>query len=148
LTGWFGRKKPFEFDPMNVDYPPTAARYETGTASVPAVYSAVAGMKLLLDVGIKQIKSHVEKLVAYAAERLQQTQTLAHTPVSGEHGACLAIKAEDVVGLEEFLTKHKVIISPRGELLRLSFHYFNSYEDIDRVCELIDQFCGIGPAPV
>ncbi|MGI5308203.1 aminotransferase class V-fold PLP-dependent enzyme [Rheinheimera sp. WS51] len=148
MTGWFGRKNPFEFDPLNVDYPPTATRYETGTVSVPAVYSATAGIRLLLEVGVEQIKSQVEGLVTYAAERLKQTQQLAHIPVRGEHGAIVAIRVDDVAGLEAFLTEHKVITSPRGSLLRLSFHYFNSREDVDKACDLIEQFCGIGPTEV
>ncbi|MBL4773662.1 MAG: aminotransferase class V-fold PLP-dependent enzyme, partial [Alcanivoracaceae bacterium] len=72
LTGWFGRKDPFSFDPQVLDFPKEASRFETGTPSVPAVYAANAGLNLLLKLDINVIKKHVSSLVDYAYKKLKR----------------------------------------------------------------------------
>jgi len=39
------------------------------------------------------------------------------------------------------------VTSTRGEGIRLSLHYFNNFEDIDRFVEEMGSFAGAGPAP-
>ena len=44
ITGWFGRSNPYSFQPKVLDWPPTAARLDTGTPPVINAYIARAGM--------------------------------------------------------------------------------------------------------
>lgn len=135
LTGWFGRVRPFDFDPLALDFPPSAARFETGTPAIPAIYAANAGLAMLSELDMYAVQDHVAMLVGRAAARLQaQGETLMLAPRAGEHGAHIAVHAPKAAALADALEGEGVVASPRGDALRLSFHYYNTVEDIDTCC--------------
>jgi len=57
LTGWFGLANPFDYEPGTGGGTPheTAWRFLGGTPNVPALYSAIEGLKLVRQVGLAQI---------------------------------------------------------------------------------------------
>jgi selenocysteine lyase/cysteine desulfurase len=141
LTGWFGRKRPFDFDPGTLDYPDTASRFETGTPPIPSIYAANAGLALIAQLDIHAVQSHVAMLVSYATERLLAIgEQLVHVPQAGEHGAHVALYDPDLASLRAFLQEHGITVSPRGNAVRVSFHYFNLRDDIDRLCGVLQMF--------
>lgn len=141
LTGWFGRTNPFAFDPHQLDFPNEARRYETGTPAVPAVYAANAGLELIGHLDLHAVKQHVTALLSYACEqlRLQGEQLhIAKDPLA--RGAHLALVEQNPEQLSAFLAEQHIAISPRGQIARLSFHYYNTKEDVDIVCKYIGQY--------
>ncbi|HEX7635558.1 MAG TPA: aminotransferase class V-fold PLP-dependent enzyme [Noviherbaspirillum sp.] len=138
LTGWFGRKWPFDFDAATLDFPNGASRFETGTPSVPSIYAANAGLSLIGDLNPHLVREHVASLIDYASEKLlSQGETLLHIPRRAEHGAHLALADASPAALDACLRKHGIVASPRGNALRLSFHYYNDASDIDFFCEAL-----------
>ena len=141
LTGWFGRKHPFAFDPHTLDFPTSASRFETGTPSTPSIYAAVAGMELISRLNIKDIQHHIGGLMEYLASNLQsQGEYFLNQPIAGRHGGVLAIVDSQPEILAEFLQSNRIRISPRNNVARISFHYFNNYMDVDRLCHLMRQY--------
>jgi selenocysteine lyase/cysteine desulfurase len=141
LTGWFGRKRPFDFDPDTLDFPNAASRFETGTPSIPSVYAANAGLGLLGAQGTDTIAAHVASLIEYASDKLRSRgETLLHIPRRGEHGAHLALADPSPEAAAAGLQKHGITVSPRGNALRLSFHYYNQSADIDLLCDALKQY--------
>ena len=51
ITGWFGRANPFAFQVKQLDWSPTAARFDTGTPPVVNAYISRAGMSIINEVG-------------------------------------------------------------------------------------------------
>lgn len=146
LTGWFGRVDPFAFDPRTLDFAPSARRFEVGTPAIPAAYCAAAGLATLAEVDAKALDAHVRHLTGLCHERLA---------ASGEHivsphdpqlrGPQVAIADEDPGALAAFLAGRSIITSPRGELLRLSFHYYNDEQDVSSVCDAIRDYRRTAP---
>src|SRR5207302_7532079 len=62
VSGWFAQTNPFAFDPQNFNLSPTARRFESGSPSVPNVYAAVLGFKLLQELGLETVAGHIKKL--------------------------------------------------------------------------------------
>jgi len=62
VTGWFAASNPFAFDPQHIDLSPTARRFESGSPSVPNVYAAVPGFRLLQEIGMENVAAHIERL--------------------------------------------------------------------------------------
>ncbi|MFC6882736.1 MULTISPECIES: aminotransferase class V-fold PLP-dependent enzyme [Actinomadura] len=132
LTGWFGRTDPFSFDPRSLDFPEHARRFETGTPAIPAAYAAVAGMRTLAGADPAAIDAHVRELTAVAHERLAEAGYAIASPADPAlRGPQVAIKVDDPDGLAAALAGRRVVTSPRGDLLRLSFHYYNDVSDVD-----------------
>jgi selenocysteine lyase/cysteine desulfurase len=149
LTGWFGRKRPFDFDATTLDFPDGASRFETGTPSIPSIYAANAGLGLVGALEPHSVQEHVASLVDYASEKLlSQGERLLHVPRRGEHGAHLALADASPALLADFLLKHGIAVSPRGNALRLSFHYYNDAADIDLFCEFLKRYRKTSTPPI
>jgi selenocysteine lyase/cysteine desulfurase len=141
LTGWFGRVNPFAFDPLRLDYPDTARRFETGTPPVPALYAANAGLGLLAELDPAAVRDHVRGLVRRATDRLRaQGETVRAAGGPDRQGAHAALVDGDPTGLAAWLGERKVLISPRGDVGRLAFHYYNDADDVDSVCQEIARY--------
>lgn len=141
LTGWFGRKRPFDFDAATLDFANCATRFETGTPSIPSIYAANAGLGLISALDPHRVEEHVASLIEYACEKLlSQGETLLHIPRRGEHGAHLAVRETSPALLDTCLQQHGIAVSPRGKALRLSFHYYNDASDIDLFCEVLKRY--------
>lgn len=134
LTGWFGRRDPFSFDPRRLDFPAEARRYETGTPPVPAIYAGTAGLALLGTVSQATVAAHVGHLVDTAIQRLTSDGHRVHADVEpSRRGAHVALLVDDPARLTRDLASDQVIVSPRGDVVRVAFHYYNNQDDIDRL---------------
>ncbi|MFG2076109.1 aminotransferase class V-fold PLP-dependent enzyme [Nonomuraea maritima] len=136
LTGWFGRTDPFAFDPRLLDFPDDARRYETGTPPVPSAYAANAGFDLLERVDLHDVQAHVSSLVEELAERLSADGEQVASP-AGARGPQVAIRDADPDRLAARLAERRIWTAPRGDLLRLSFHYYNDRSDVDAAVDAI-----------
>jgi selenocysteine lyase/cysteine desulfurase len=136
LTGWFGREQPFAFDPRLLDFHRDARRLETGTPPVPSAYAANAGFDLIERVDLDAVQAHTAALVEELAERLTEAGERVASP-AGARGPQVAIEDADPDALAGRLAERRIVTSPRGNLLRLSFHYYNDRSDVDAVVEAL-----------
>lgn len=130
-TGWFGRVDPFGFDPRHLDFPADARRFESGTPSIPSAFAAAAGLRLLAKVPAETIRDHVAGL---AHELHDGLVALGEKPASPEHpalrGPQVALRDESPERMAAYLASRRIVTSPRGDLLRLSLHFYNTTEDV------------------
>ena len=148
LTGWFARVDPFAFDPYRLDFPDQARRFETGTPTVPALYAANAGLALVGGLDLAAVAAHVRGLTERLAARLTAQGERLEAPPAAERGAHVAVRDPDPQALAERLRRRGIIVSPRGDVVRLSFHYYNSTDDADAACEEIARCRRAAVAPV
>jgi selenocysteine lyase/cysteine desulfurase len=140
LTGWFGRVDPFAFDPRSLDFPDTARRFETGTPSIPSAYAAAAGLRTLADVDPKDIEAHIGALTTYAHTRLTEIGETPASPADPElRGPQVAIADPAPDALAAALAERRIVTSPRGTLLRISFHYYNNTSDVDALIDALGE---------
>jgi selenocysteine lyase/cysteine desulfurase len=141
LTGWFGRVAPFSFDPRGLDFPSAARRFETGTPAIPAAFAANAGLRLLEELDIGAVEKHVRGLVDELSDRLTAMgETLGSPADPALRGPQVALVDDDPDALAGWLAERRIVTSPRGSLLRLSFHYYNDSSDVDAVASAIADY--------
>jgi len=136
LTGWFAANDIFA---MRIDaYDPAkdARRFSMGTPPVPSVYGAVAGVKLMLEVGLGNAWNHTLDLHQQLRQGLEGLGAKFPTP-SGSHGVMLAVKATDDHALVEELEREGVVASSRDGNLRISPHFYNNSLDVQRVVDTV-----------
>lgn len=143
LTGWMGRVPPDNYDPRSAEVASTARRYEIGTPAIPAVLAASAGLRLLNEVGVPKVYAHVSRL----RERLADGADALGLPLVGyqrgrPHGAHLAFALPDPDGAAERMAARGVNVSPRGDVVRVAMHLYNTDADIDRVLECLAEHLG------
>ena len=153
LTGWFGRVEPFAFDPRQLDFPAGARRFETGTPAVPAAYAANAGLGLIGGLDLNAVHQHVTSLIRRATDLLTEQGERLRLPADpGAGGAHLALLDAEPQALAGWLAEHGVAVAPRGDVVRLSFHYYSNADDVDLACQEIRRYrnsaAGRGRRPV
>lgn len=133
LTGWFGRPPTDRFDPESTMQAHGAARFETGTPAVPAVYAALAGLRLLDRLDLAAVRRHIENLTVMGHALLTDAGLEVVGPAqASERGAHLAVAVPDPIATAARLAKQGVLVSPRAGVVRLACHYFTTEEDLRR----------------
>jgi selenocysteine lyase/cysteine desulfurase len=140
LTGWFGRRDPFAFDPATLDFPPAATRYQTGTPAVPACYAANTGLRLVDEIDLAAVRTHVLSLTELAVERLTAQGERVSAPPPEQRGAHIGLADPDPNALARRLGQRGIAVSPRGDVVRMSFHYYNNAEDVAALCDTVGAY--------
>ena len=133
-TGWFADENIFAMD--HTDYSPahTAARFQSGTPPIPAIYAGIAGIELMQEIGIAATRDHVNGLNAHLIEGLDELGAKLATPRAAERrGALVCVKSTDAKELVATLDREGIVTSDRDGNLRISAHCYNSVEDVDRI---------------
>ena len=141
LTGWFGQRDPFTFDPRTLEPAADARRFQTGTPSVPSAYAANAGLDLLGSVPKEAVSQRVGELVDRMHQELEsQGERLWSPSDPGLRGPMVALLDESPERLAAFLAQRSIHTSPRGSVLRLSFHGYNDDADVEATCQAIRDY--------
>jgi selenocysteine lyase/cysteine desulfurase len=131
-TGWFADENIFAMD--HTDYSPahTAARFQSGTPPVPAMYAGIAGIELMEEIGIAETRAHVNGLNEHFVAGLDDMGATLATP-RDLHGALMCVKSTDSKALVAALDGEGIVTSERDGNLRVSAHCYNTVEDVDAV---------------
>jgi len=132
LTGWVAHDAPFEFAHSPMRYARSVRRFAQGTPSIPALYSALPGLKIIEAVGVAQIvresRRRTEWMVEFAVERGWQLNSPRN---ADERGGSVMIGVEDGPLMVTQLAERRVFVDARPRTgLRISPHFFNTDEEV------------------
>ncbi|HEY4843525.1 MAG TPA: aminotransferase class V-fold PLP-dependent enzyme [Terriglobales bacterium] len=136
VTGWFGQANPFAYDPKVFDLSPTARRFESGSPSVPNVYAALPGFRLLQEIGMENVAGHIKKLTQSLLSCARDLGIRAKTPADSA-GPLVVLQCKDSNLLVQKLTASNIVASNRYDGLRISFHVYNTMDDVKAVGEVL-----------
>jgi selenocysteine lyase/cysteine desulfurase len=136
VTGWFGQANPFAYNPQHFELSPTARRFESGSPSVPNVYAAVPGFQLLREIGMDNVAAHISGLAKSLLSRAGNLGILAKTPADSV-GPLVVLQSKDSASLVQTLAESGIVASSRHDGLRLSFHVYNTMDDVTAVVEVL-----------
>jgi cysteine desulfurase / selenocysteine lyase len=141
LIGWISVDEPFNFNNYEQNWKPNALAWETGTGSSSLFYGLEQSLKLLSETGVGNIENYLEKLTNHLCYLLQtRDYKIVSSRKKGEKSQIVCIMPKDGQNsfeLAQMLERKKVIVSPRGERLRIAPHFFNNQADIERLIELL-----------
>jgi selenocysteine lyase/cysteine desulfurase len=133
-TGWFADEDIFKMDHRDYSPSATARRFEAGTPPVPAIYGGIAGMELMLDIGIAETRDHVNALNERLIAGVDELGGTVVTPREAERrGALVCIRSADAPALVRALAADGIVVSERDGNLRVSAHAYNNEDDVDTV---------------
>ena len=133
-TGWFADREIFAMDHTDYSPSPTARRFESGTPPIPSIYAGIAGMELMLEIGIGETRAHVQGLNRRLLEGLDDLGARVVTPRDPERrGALVCVRSTDAPALVAALQRDGIVTSERDSSLRISPHCYNADEDVDAV---------------
>ncbi len=136
VTGWFAQTNPFTYNPQHFELSPSARRFESGTPSIPNVYGAVPGFQLLQKIGIDEVAIHIRTLTQRLSESASEMGVVAKTPADSA-GPLVVLRSRDSTLLVKRLAESGIVASNRFDGLRISFHVYNTTDDVDAVTEIL-----------
>jgi len=142
ITGWFGQTNPFAFDVKRLEPAPNARRFQAGTPPIPPVYGAGEGVRLLLEAGVANVAAHVKNLTARLLKGVAELGIASKTPADSV-GPLVVLKANDSDGLVRIFDEAGIVVSNRHDGLRISFHLYNTLEDVQAVLDLLEKNLGL-----
>jgi cysteine desulfurase / selenocysteine lyase len=125
---------------------PDSRRLELGMPSLPVLMPAVAGIRLLLEVGLETIDRQVTGLVTQCVEGLAELGIPVRTPADpAERAGVIGFELPEAFELAAYLAEAGVDIGGYDfGLGRIDPHGFNTVEDIDRCLTGIREFASRG----
>lgn len=136
--GWWAMEDVFAFDVEHVDLAKSARRFEYGTPAVAAAYTARAGIALLDEVGIPTVRERHRSLSQRLLEGAVAQGWRARCPEDpATRTSIVTLEHADPRAAVQGLRVQGLICDARPGLIRLSPHYFNTEEEIDRALGLL-----------
>jgi selenocysteine lyase/cysteine desulfurase len=139
VTGWFGQRNPFAFDVRLLDPAPGARRFESGTPPIPTIYGAIAGVKLLQEYGLQDVADRIRILTNALICGALELGIQIKTPLDSV-GPLVVLQSKDAEGLVRLFAKEGVVCSSRHDGLRISFHAYNTLDEVKLVVGLLEQY--------
>ncbi len=145
ITGWFAHKNPFAFD-EKMDYTDTAYRFLNGTPSIPALYAAQEGPKIVNRVGIKIIREKSVRQTSLIIEKAQQEGYKINTPLDSQlRGGTVSIDMPDSYEISQELIKRKILVDYRPNAgIRLAPHFYTTDDEIVYTMNVLKQLVNNG----
>lgn len=136
-AGWFGTKDPFDFDRSRLRLRDDARRFETGTYTLPQAWTAAAALELILEVGVETIRSRNQELSRLVIAAADDAELEVLSPREDrQRGGLVRVRipggrerAEEIL---HRLFERDVVLDSRADALRISPHFFNNEEDVER----------------
>jgi cysteine desulfurase/selenocysteine lyase len=111
----------------------SAEKYEGGGLPFPLLYAMEASVNLMLDIGPAAIEQRVLELARGARERLVRLGAVAAD--NGSQIVAAKFAGQDPSRLARELKARRVLVAARHGYLRVSPHFYNNEEDLDRLEE-------------
>ena len=131
ITGWIAHKNPFAFN-EKMEYADNAYRFMNGTPSIPALYSAQEGPKIVAAVGVNKIRNKSIHQTSLIISEAQKEDYRINTPLdSNVRGGTVTLDMPDSYDISKELIKRNILIDYReGAGIRLAPHFYNTDDEI------------------
>lgn len=143
-VGWNSVVHCFDFDHVQLDLKPTAARFEGGTMNTVGFLALGTSLELLSQQGLSHHSSAIaERICELGGYALQELQGIgAHIQSHREPGHESGIISFQLGDADHQAVRNAclaggVVLSHRGGCLRISPHAYNERSEVDRLIEIL-----------
>lgn len=140
IVGWHSVKDARNFTNLDFSLREDARKFEEGSASMMGIFAFGAAVDLLSDAGAHRIWEKIRALNNHAVEGLLRKGYDILSPLQeGKRSGILTFTSRHHTpeSLFERLTEAHVVAALRGGGIRISPHFYNTMEEIDRMLEVL-----------
>lgn len=135
ITGWFSHQRPFDFElSIAGRFADNFMRFITATPNIPGLYAARAGLEIIREVGVENIRNHSLRLTRLILERAEALDFKIHTPHADEQRTgmvCFDFSGAEAM-YHDMLDRHIMVdYRPRCGM-RVSPHFYTDENEIER----------------
>lgn len=143
LVGWTSVPNPEDYGNFEQGWNKGTLAWETGTGPAALIHGLEASLKLLHDVGVRSIQSHLETLTDHLCVQLRnKPYQVVSSRRAGEKSQIVCIRHTaglTAMDLYAHLKQRNIITAPRGDRLRISPHLYNTLEEMDELVSALPQ---------
>ncbi|MEM0314228.1 MAG: aminotransferase class V-fold PLP-dependent enzyme, partial [Candidatus Bathyarchaeia archaeon] len=122
------------WDIWNLRLSENASRFEVGSPSAISFIGASEAIKMLLKLGIRQIEERVLKLTDRLINSLKALGLQLQTPEDPNcRSGIINFKVKNLKEIMGELRRKDIIVSARANGIRVSPHFYNTEEEIDKL---------------
>jgi cysteine desulfurase / selenocysteine lyase len=134
--GWTSVDRPWDFQDREQEFTNDSRAWETGMGGSALFYGLEQSLLMLCGAGIERIAAYLADLTDFLCEILPFARYELNSPrASHEKSQIVSIRPLNGVSssVVEQLGRRDVVVSARGDLIRIAPHFFNNYTDIERI---------------
>lgn len=139
--GWMGVDWNLNFsDLLKYDLKPFASsrKFEIGTYPFSTLWTMCSSLELLSEIGTKAIEKQVIGLQDILLDYMNDSPYQVKSSLDPLHrSGILSFSGKDTARLFQILSKEKILVSFRENSIRVSPHFYNSPEDIQRLIQVL-----------
>jgi len=139
LVGWISVNEPWDFENLEQNWKSNALAWESGTGGSSLFYGLEQSAKLLFETGAEKIENYLEELTDYLCKLIaEKNYEIVSSRAKCEKSQIVCIKHKNNLTPTEIaarLENENIIVSPRGDRVRIAPHFFNNREDVERLAE-------------
>ena len=145
LTGWQAHKRPFAFE-QDMDYTEGAWRWLNGTPSIPVLYLAAEGPRIVHEAGIANIRAKSQRQTARLIELAEARGYRVHAPRDPDRrGGTIAFDVPHGYEVSKYLLSRQIIVDYRvGAGIRVAPHFYTTDDEIETCVAAIDDCLATG----
>ena len=139
MVGWISVKTPWDFEDREQPFKSTALAWESGTGASSLFYGLEQSLKLLNQTGVDAISRHLEALTDHLCDSIGgKNYEIVSSRAREEKSQIVCIRHRGGLtsnGVAEHLEKERIVVSPRGDRVRIAPHFYNVRGEIDRLVD-------------
>ena len=134
-VGWLSVENAWDLIDYDFKLKKTANRYQPGTLNTYGIYAINASLKMFDEFGYNNIENRVLSNSKYFIGQLSGTR---FTPLLKNFkkknlGGIISFRSEDAENILSYLQTKNIIAAVREGIVRLSPHFYNTKDEIDKV---------------
>ena len=137
LVGWVSVPDPEDYFNFDQGWNRGSLAWETGTGPTALIHGLKESLTLLTDQGVQNVANYLEELTDYLCARLKEKHyEVVSSRGLGEKSQIVCIRhlgGKPPMALYAHLMSRNIVTAPRGGLLRLSPHLYNTSQEVDEL---------------
>jgi kynureninase len=134
VTGWMAHETPFGFEQPPIRYKKGIYRFLHGSPSIPALYSARSGYRIINKIGVERIREKSRRQTSLLINLAREHGFEVMTPLDPERrGGTVTLKLPHMEAVAAELLRREILVDFRPLAgIRLSPHFYTTDDEIER----------------
>lgn len=132
LTGWLAHTRPFDFEKGEMEYSKTMYRFLNGTPSIPSLYAATEGPRILKKAGIQAIREKSVRQTSLIVDEARRRNWDIRSPIESTHrGGTVTLDVPHGFEVVQELAARNIQVDYRKDAgIRIAPHFYTTDEEI------------------
>lgn len=142
IVGWRSNNSIYSLQADRIEYADTARRFEFSTMAYGCAVGLAESVRYLNGIGIEKIQAHNLGLARGLVDGLRTLGAQIISPTEGAEQCSIVsfrLNGHESTKVVRHLAGDNIIVSPRRDFVRASFHLYNGEQDVDAILKSLSK---------